>query len=97
LAWLIEVRRCIMQRKETGMSLVEDAYRRAVEAMTPEEKFARMHALLNWARELYARQLREQLGDVSDERIKWEVALRQYGSDRKTRELIERKIRDVQS
>ncbi|MGE0377518.1 MAG: hypothetical protein AB7Q45_19085 [Planctomycetaceae bacterium] len=79
------------------MPLVEEAYRRAVDAMTPAEKFARMHALLNWARDLYARQLREKLGDVTEERIKWEVALRQYGFDRRTRELIERKLEDVQS
>jgi hypothetical protein len=79
------------------MSLVEDAYRQAVEAMTPAEKFARMHALLNWARDLYARQLREKLGDVSQERLRWEVALRQYRSDRRARELIERKLEDVQS
>lgn len=79
------------------MSLVEDAYWQAVQAMTPAEKFARMHALLNWARDLYARQLREKLVNVSDERIKWEVALRQYGFDRRTRELIERKLEDVQS
>lgn len=79
------------------MSLVEDAYRQAVDAMTPAEKFARMHALLNWARDLYARQLREQLGDVSEERLRWEVALRQYGFDRRTRKLIERKLEDVQS
>ena len=79
------------------MSLVEDAYWQAVDAMTPAEKFARMHALLNWARDLYARQLRERLGDVSDERIKWEVALRQYEFDRRARELIERKLQDVRS
>jgi hypothetical protein len=86
-----------MSAKEYRMSLVEDAYRRAVDAMTPAEKFARMHALLNWARDLYARQLRESLGDVSEERLKWEVALRQYGSDRRVRELIEQRLRDVQS
>ena len=79
------------------MSLVEDAYWQAVDAMTPAEKFARMHALLSWARDLYARQLREKLGDVSEERIKWEVALRQYGADPRARELIERKLRDVRS
>jgi hypothetical protein len=77
------------------MSQVEDAYRAAVDAMTPAEKFARMHVLLHWARDLYARQLRAELGDVSEERICWEVALRQYGSDRRTRELIERKLADV--
>lgn len=77
------------------MSLVEDAYRQAIDAMTPAEKFARMHALLNWARELYARQVRAELGNVSEERLKWEVALRQYGSDPSSRALIEEKLRDV--
>jgi hypothetical protein len=72
------------------MSLVEDAYWQAVDAMTPAEKFARMHAMLNWARDIYARQLRETLGDASGERIR-----RQYGSDSRARELIERKLRDV--
>lgn len=79
------------------MSLVKDAYRQAIDAMTPAEKFARMHAMLNWARDLYARQLREHLGNVSEERLRWEVALRQYGFDLRTRELIERKLEDVQS
>lgn len=79
------------------MGFVEQAYQQAVDALTPAEKLARMHALLFWARNLYARQLREKLGDVSDERLKWEVALRQYGSDPRTRNLIEQKLRDVQS
>jgi hypothetical protein len=85
-----------MRGEEERMSLVEDAYWEAVSAMTPAEKFARMHALLNWTRDLYARQLREELGDVSDERLRWEVALRQYRFDRRARELIERKLEDVQ-
>lgn len=79
------------------MSLVEDHYLHAVKRMTPAEKLARMHSLLNWSRDLYARQLREKLGEVSDERLKWEVALRQYGADSKTRALIERRLQDVQS
>ena len=79
------------------MSLVEEAYRQAVDSMTSAEKFRRAHAMLHWVRDMYARQLREELGDVSDERLKWEVALRQYGSDRRARELIERKLQDVDS
>jgi hypothetical protein len=47
------------------MSQVEDAYRAAVDAMTPAEKFARMHVLLHWARDLYARQLRAELRNGS--------------------------------
>jgi len=82
---------------ETENSLVEDAYRAAVDAMTPAQKFARMHAFLHWVRDLYARQLREELGDIPDERLKWEVCLRLYCGDRRARELIEGKLRDVQS
>ncbi len=79
------------------MSLVEEVYQQRIAAMTPAEKFRRMHEMLFWVRDLYARQLREKLGDISEERLKWEVALRQYGGDRRTRELIEGKLRDVQS
>ncbi len=78
-------------------SLVEEVYQQRVAAMKPVEKFARMHGLLHWVRDLYSRQLREKLGDVSEERLRWEVALRQYGGDRRARELIEQRLRDVQS
>ena len=79
------------------MSYVEDLYREAIDAMTPAERMQRVHVFLNWVRDLYARQLRPQLGDVSEERLKWEVALRMYGSDRRARSLIERKLQDVLS
>lgn len=79
------------------MSLIEDTYRRSVAEMTPAQKLRRMHDMLHWVRDLYARQLREQLGNVSEERLKWEVALRQYGGDERTRRMIEGKLRDVQS
>ncbi|MFO1096493.1 MAG: hypothetical protein U0992_24775 [Planctomycetaceae bacterium] len=79
------------------MSEIEEIYRQRVDAMTVAEKFERMHALLYWARDLYARQLREELGDVSEERLKWEIALRQYGSDMRTRRLIEQRLQDVES
>jgi hypothetical protein len=76
---------------------VEEHYRQAVDAMTPAQKFARMHALLFWVRDFYARQLRDELGEVSDERLRWEVCRRLYSGDRRARELIERKLRDVHS
>ncbi len=79
------------------MSLVEETYQQAIAAMTPAERLRRMHGMLHRARDLYARQLREKLGDVSEERLKWEVALRCYAGDRRARSLIERKLRDVQS
>jgi hypothetical protein len=79
------------------MSLVEEIYQQRIAAMTPAEKIRRMHELLYWMRDLYARQLREKLGEISEERLKWEVALRQYGGDPRTRELIEQRLRNVQS
>ena len=79
------------------MTVVEQEFQRRIQALTPAEKFERMHHMLSWVRELYARQLREKLGDVSEERLKWEVALRMYDSDRQARELIERRLRDVPS
>lgn len=86
-----------MPDMEPRDTLVEDAYQRAVDAMTPAQKWARMHQMLNMVRNLYARQVRERLGAVSDEQLKWEVARRLYDSDPKARLLIERKLRDVQS
>jgi hypothetical protein len=80
---------------EHPMSLVDDVYQQRIAAMTPAEKFRRMHELLYWMRDLYARQLKAKLGDVSEERRKWEVALRQYRGDPRTRELIEQRLRDV--
>lgn len=73
---------------------IEAKYQRRLLDMTPAERFERMHALLHWVRDLYARQLQEQLGAVSPERPKWEVALRMYGSDPRTRALIEPKLQD---
>jgi hypothetical protein len=87
----------MMVEKENPMADIEEIYRRAIDAMTPAERLQRVHHFLNWTRNLYARQLREQLGDVSEERLKWEVALRMYGGDRRTRSLIERKLQDVLS
>lgn len=86
----------MIRRMDTSDVNVEELYRQAVDAMTPAQKFARMHAFLRWVRQLYARQIRDELGDVSEERLKWEVCRRLYFGDRRARELIEEKLRDVQ-
>ena len=44
------------------MSIVEDAYREAVDAMTPAEKFRRVEGFNRWIRELYARQILDEKG-----------------------------------
>jgi hypothetical protein len=78
------------------MSLVEEAYHRAIDAMTPQQRIARVEAMLHWTRETVARQVRSELGEhLSDERIKLEVALRQYGSEPIMARLIGEAIADV--
>lgn len=77
------------------MPTIEDIYQAAIDRMTPAQKLRRMHVLLHWVRDLYARQLREELGNVSDERLRWEVALRLYSGDRRATELIQRHLDHV--
>jgi hypothetical protein len=80
------------------MTLVEEAYQRGLDAMTPIERIARVEGFLCWTRNLMARQVRAQLGpEVSDERIRWEVALRMYGSSPRMAALIPEQIARVSS
>lgn len=58
--------------------------------MTFSERVERAEALLSWARGFVARQILAEHGPLPDDRLKWEVALRQYGADPATRALIER-------
>lgn len=78
------------------MSLVEDAYQRAVDAIPTVEKMARVEAMLAWTRNLIARQVGATLGaTASEERIRWEVALRMYESDPVVARLIREQIARV--
>jgi hypothetical protein len=77
------------------MSLVEEAYQRAVDAMTPAEKFARMHALNSWARWHIARRITEEEGPLPPEILKWRIALSIYGRNPESRQLIEEHLARV--
>ena len=78
------------------MSVVEDAYEQALDAMPPAQKMARVEAYLSWTRNLIARQLQKSLGPaVSEERLRWEVALRMYESDPGVARLIREHMRRV--
>ena len=77
------------------MSLVETDYQRLVAAMTPAERIERSVNLLAWAREVTGRRIIEELGEMSDDRLKWEVALRHYGHEPVMRKLIERELARV--
>ena len=83
---------------ETTMSIVEDAYQRSLDEMTPTERMARVEGYLSWTRDLIARQVRRELGDdVADERIRWEVALRMYESNTQIAALIREQIARISS
>jgi hypothetical protein len=51
--------------------------------------------MLKWTRDLLARQVIAELGAMSDERLKWEVAKRMYGADPTARVMIDRRLADV--
>ncbi len=77
------------------MSLVEDAYRVAVDAMTPAQKFARMVELNQWALWDIERCIIEEHGPLPPEVLKWTVALWIYGRNPDSRQLIEEQLNHV--
>ena len=77
------------------MSTIDREYQARMDALSVKERVARSMAMLKWSRDMIARQVITELGPMSDERLKWEVALRLYGSEKATREMIERKLADV--
>ena len=72
-----------------AIDTVELEYRKRIDAMTIAERVHRAEDLLAWARGFIARQILEERGPLGPERLKWEVALRQYGADPIVRSLIE--------
>jgi hypothetical protein len=68
---------------------VENEYSRLVDAMTVAERVRRAEALFRWSRDYLARSIRATQGPMSEDRLKREVALRQYGSDPAARRLID--------
>jgi len=76
-------------------SIIENEYRSRMDALSPAERVARSAAMFQWAREMLARQVTAELGEMSAERLKWEVALRQYGAEPAVRAMIEEKLQDV--
>lgn len=77
------------------MTSVPEAYASQIAAMKPYQRVERSLAMAQWAREMIARQIKSEQSDLSDEQLKWLVALRIYGSDPIVREIIERKLADV--
>lgn len=77
------------------MSFVERKYQERIDSLTPKERVERAAAMFQWARETIARQIVAESGPMSAERLKWLVALRQYGAEPPVRALIERMLERV--
>jgi hypothetical protein len=71
---------------------IEALYRERIDRMTISDRVQRAAALFEWSRGFVARQIVAEHGALTDERLKWEVALRQYGADPAVRSMIERML-----
>jgi hypothetical protein len=77
------------------MGFIESRYVDHMDVLTPKDRVARAVSMFQWARETIARQILSDLGPMSPERLKWMVAMRQYGADKTARELIQRALVNV--
>jgi hypothetical protein len=68
---------------------IELEYRARVDSMSVVERIRRTEVLFNWSRDYLVRSIVAARGEMSDDDLKWEVALRQYGADAATRQLID--------
>lgn len=68
---------------------VELEYRARIDAMSVVERIRRAEALFDWSRDYLARSILAERGPMSDDDLKLEIAVRQYGADPATRELID--------
>jgi hypothetical protein len=64
-------------------------YRKRVDAMSAVERIRRAEALFVWSRDYLARSLLAAHGPMAENRLRREVALRQYGADPAARKLID--------
>ena len=73
----------------------EARFRDAIDAMPVHERVARSAALFAWARGLVSREILARKGLMPAERLKWETAMRLYGSDASAKRLIQRVLDHV--
>jgi hypothetical protein len=65
------------------------AYRARVRAMGIVERVRRSEELFNWSRDYLVRSIVAARGEMRDDELRWEVAMRLYGASPAMRELIE--------
>lgn len=70
------------------MSRVDDKYRECIGAMSASERVRRAEKMFCWSRDFLARTLAKASPSISEADLKWEIAIRQYGSSSAFRALV---------
>lgn len=74
---------------ELSESELEARFLAVQDSLLPHVRVTRAAAMFAWARDLIGREIVARTGPVSDARLKWEIALRLYGSDATSRAMIQ--------
>lgn len=78
-----------------NISDVELEYQKRIAAMSPAEKMARSAAMFAWTRQQMARQFRNSNPTLTDEQVKWRVALKLYEHEPEVIKLIQERLEHV--
>lgn len=76
-------------------SEVEQEYQRRWKAMSPVEKVSRSAAMFAWTRQQMALRIRSAQPSLSDEEVKWLVALKLYEREPEVVKLIQEQLSNV--
>lgn len=74
---------------------VEMEYEKRWKAMSHAEKVSRSAAMLAWTRQQIARRIRDADPNLSDEEVKWHVALKLYEREPEVVKLIQEQLSSV--
>lgn len=80
---------------EMVQTQAEARFREAQDALPAYARVARAAAMFVWARGVIGREILARSGPLSAERLKWETAMRLYGSNATSRRLIQRMLDHV--
>ena len=78
-------------------SEIELEYERRWQAMSPAERVARSAAMFAWTRQQMAMRIRNTQPSLSDEEVKWRVALQLYEREPDVVKLIQEQLANVSS
>ena len=84
-----------MKSMSESESELEARFRTVQASLPSHARVARAAAMFAWARDLIGREIVAHAGPLSDARLKWETAMRLYGSDAASRKLIQRMLDHV--